>query len=89
MTTHLRVEVIHRPCAFIIEISDVPETLKKLAMFFQDRHIVPDNLQLHRYRSGNAMVIIHCQLEKDRIHRTVELLEKLPGVLTLERMEGK
>jgi len=45
---------------------------------------VIDNLNLHRYRSGEAMLIIHCQLEKDRIHRTVDLLEKLPGVMELE-----
>ena len=82
--SHLTVEVVKKACAFVLQIEEPGETLKKLALFFQDRHIVIDNLNLHRYRSGEAMLIIHCQLEKDRIHRTVDLLEKLPGVMELE-----
>lgn len=87
--TQLTVEVVNRPCAFVMQITDPAETLRKLAMFFQDRRIVIDNMILHRYRDGDASVIIHCKLEKDRIGRTVELLEKLPGVEKLERMEGR
>ncbi len=85
----LTIEIVQKPCAFVMQITGVAETLKKLAMFFQDRHIVLDSMQMHRYRDGDAMIIVHCKLEKDRIYRTVELLEKLPGVVTLERMEGK
>ena len=58
-------------------------------MFFQDRQIAIDSLNLHRYRSGEAMVIIHCQIEKDRTHRTVQLMEQLPGIMELEWMEAK
>jgi hypothetical protein len=86
---HLTVELIKKACAFTLEIEDPGETLKKQAMFFQDRHIIIDNLQMHRFRNGDAMLIIHCQIEKDRIYRTVQLLEQLPGILKLERMEGK
>jgi hypothetical protein len=86
---HLTVEVINKPCAFILEIQNPVETLKKLAMFFQDRHILIDDLQMHRYRNGDAKLIIHCQVEKDRITTTVLLLEQLPGILKLGRMEGK
>lgn len=87
--SHLTVEVVNKSCAFVLEIHDPVETLKKLAMFFQDRHIAIDNLQMHRYRDGDAKLIIHCQVEKDRIYRTVQLLEQVPGILKLERMEGK
>ena len=87
--TYLTVEVVKKSCAFILQIQEPVETLKKIAMFFQDRHITIDNLNLHRYRNGEAMQIIHCQIKKDRITRTVQLLEQLPGIMELERMEGK
>lgn len=87
--SYLTVEVVRKPCAFVLHIQSPAETLKKLAMFFQDRKITIDNLNLHRYPGGDATVIIHCQVEKDRITRTVQMLEQLPGVMELERMEGK
>ena len=89
MMTHLTVEVVKKPCAFVLHIQEPVETLKKLAMFFQDRHINIDNLNMHRYRNGDAMLIVHCQIEKDRIARTVQLLEQLPGIIEMERMEAK
>lgn len=84
--SHLPAEVIHQSCVFVLEIQDPAETLKKLAVFFQDRHIAIENLQMHRYRNGDAKLIIHCQIEKDRIYRTVKLLEQLPGILKLEAL---
>lgn len=84
---HLTIESNKRACAFVLQITDPGETLKKLAMFLQDRHIVIDNMQLHRYRDGGAMLIIHCQVEKDRIGRTVQLLGELPGVMELETLK--
>lgn len=85
--SHLKPVIIHKACAFTLHICEPVETLKKLAMFFQDRHIPIDNLQMHRYRNGEATVILHCQVEKDRIGRTVDLLEKLPGVIELEMLK--
>lgn len=83
----LRVEVVKRPCAFVMHISEPVETLRKLALFFQDRRIVIDNLQMHRYRDGDANLVIHCQVEKDRVPRTLELLEKLSGVIEVEMLK--
>lgn len=76
-------------CVFVLEISNPGDVLKELAVFFQDRKIIIENLQLHRYFSGNAQVIIHCQLEKDRVRRTLHLLEQKPGILELQLMEGR
>jgi hypothetical protein len=85
----LTVEVVKRNCAFVLHITEPGDTLRKLAMFFQDRHIAIDNLHMHRYRNGEAMLIIHCLIEKDRITRTVQLLETMPGIMELEKMEAK
>ena len=89
MINHLSVEVIKRYCAFVLEIQEPVETLKKLMMFFLDRHIVIDSLQMHRHLSGNATLIIHCQIEKDRMTRTVQLMRQLPGIVEMEKMEGR
>lgn len=83
----LKADVAKRSCAFVMHIADPVETLRKLALFFQDRRIAIDNLQMHRYRSGEATLVIHCQVEKDRIARTVDLLENLPGVMELELLK--
>lgn len=85
----LTAEVVKRPCAFVMHITDPNETLRKLALFFQDRKIMIENMNMHRYRDGDANLVIHCQIEKDRITRTVQLLEELPGIMKLERMEGR
>lgn len=85
----LTVEISRKSCAFILHIFDPNQTLRTLSMFFLDRKIPIDNLNLHRYRNGDAMIIIHCQIEKDRIGRTVELLERLPGIQTLEKLQEK
>lgn len=87
--SYLSFEVVRRSCAFVMEVDEPEETMKKLMQFFIDRHIVIDSLQMHRYGSGNASVIIHCRIEKDRVARTVQLMEQLPGVLGMERMEGR
>ena len=91
---NLTVEVVRKPCAFILQIREPTDTLRRLAMFFEDRHIQIDTLQMHRlgpslYSGGEAMLIIHCHIEKDRIARTVLLLEQMPGIMEMQRMEGK
>lgn len=83
----LTAEVIKKSCAFVLQISDPGDTLRRLAMFFQDRHIVIDNLSMHRFRSGEAMLIIHCQVERDRVGRTVQLLEEMSGIIELEMLK--
>ena len=85
----LSIEVLQRPCAFVLHIIDPGETLRRLSLFFQDRHLVIEQLVLHRYPSGDAQVIFHCLLERDRISRTVQLLEGLPGVIKVQKMEGR
>lgn len=89
MKSNLTIEVNKKSCAFVMQIADPGETLKKLAMFFLDRYIVIDTLQMHRHDDGMAILVIHCQVEKDRIGRTVQLLEELPGVMELEKMEAR
>lgn len=83
----LRAEVVKRSIALVMHISDPVETLRRLALFFQERNIMIDSMNLHRYRDGQANLVIHCQIEKDRITRTIELLEKMAGIIELEMLK--
>ena len=85
----LTFEVIKKSCAFVLQIREPAETVKRLMMFFIDRRIVIDSLQMQRLINDRAMLIIHCQIEKDRIGRTAQLLEQLTGIIEMEKMEAK
>ena len=89
MESFLSIEISKKSCAFVLHIKDPNNTLRTLSMFFLDRKIAIDNLNLHRYPNGEATIIIHCQIEKDRIGRTIELMENLPGIVELEKLQGK
>jgi hypothetical protein len=85
--SELIASVVRSPVVFVMEVRDPDETLRKLSTFFYDRKIIIDAMQMQRYRGGDASVIIHCSVEKDRIKRTYELLTGLPGVKRLEKFE--
>lgn len=77
----LTVEISNIDCAFTLQIENPTETLRKLSLFFQDQEIVVNHLQLHRFRNGEASVILHCQLNKASFDNIVWELERLPGIL--------
>ena len=86
-TEYLTAEVIKKHCAFVMHLNEPSDTLRSLALFFKDRKIEIETLHMHRYENGEAQLIIHCNIEKDRITRTVQLLEELPGVMELEMLK--
>lgn len=83
------VEVYKKACTFVLRIGDPNETLRRLAIFFEERHIEIDNLQMHRSWNHVATVIVLCVIEKDRIWRTVQLLGQIPGIIEVQKMEAK
>lgn len=85
---NLTLEVVRNPCVFILHIQEPAETLRRLAILFQERKITFDNLQLHTYRNGEASLIIHCHIIKDKIPGIVELLKHMHGIMELKKMEG-
>jgi hypothetical protein len=77
------------PCVLVLLISNSTETMEAIARFFRERKIPIENLQLHRFRNGNAQVILHVSIERDRIKRTSQLFKALPGILEVQWMEAK
>jgi hypothetical protein len=39
---------------------------------------------MHRYRNGDASVIVHCQIEKERIPWIIEGMGEVKGVVEME-----
>ena len=46
-------------------------------------------MHLQFIREQEAILIIHCMIERDRIRRTAVLLEKIKGIIGLELLESK
>lgn len=87
--TNLTFQIVKKSCAFVIHMYNPEDILRSIIMFLYDRHIVIDTLNKYRCDDSFARLIICCKLERDRIHRTVQLLEELPGIKVMERMEAK
>lgn len=87
--TYLKVEILQVSCVFVLQIEDPTDTLRRLALFFQDNSVMLNDFNLHRYQDGTAMVIANCMVEKICIDAITTLLNLLPGVLKVQRVEGK
>jgi hypothetical protein len=87
--TNLKAEWVQWPCAFVATIEFPLTTLSSIITLFDSRKIHMDTLQLHTLHSGEAILTIHCQVEKDRIKHTQALLQKLPGIVDLQLLENR
>jgi len=69
---------------------DMPlPTLQRILAFLTGRKILVENIQMNATSSGEAILILHCQVEKDRIRHTQNLLEKMEGIEKVELLESK
>jgi hypothetical protein len=81
--------VVKRSCLFVIQIMYPLDTFARLLQFFRDRNILVEQVHYESRCDRAATLHIYCHIEKDRIIRTVHLLERLEGVTEVERLEGK
>lgn len=75
--------------AFILQVVTPSETLAGLLIFFNERKILLEAVYMQVYQARTARLVIHCRLEKDRIRRTIHLMEVMKGILELEWMESR
>jgi hypothetical protein len=83
----LRVEFVRQSYSFRMHIQPPLETLKRLILFLDEYQVIVDHLQIDRYSSGAAMLLIRCQVEKSKACSFTQRLEVLPGVFELERID--
>lgn len=86
--SYLKVKLVQTNCVFVLQIEDPTDTLRRLALLFQDNSMLLNDFNLHRYQDGTAMVIVNCVVERMRIDAVTSLLHLLPGVVKVQRVEG-
>jgi hypothetical protein len=86
MPQGLTVKVVKKPCAFVLHIESPLDTLKRLAMFFEERSVIVERMQMNRYNNGNAILTVQCMIDKDSIEVVVRQLSEMPGVREMERL---
>jgi len=87
--THSIMEAVKRPCAFVIRMDTPLRTLVAILAFLTERKIILQSLQMQVIEGGEASLILHARIEKDRISHVQHSLEKINGVLSLELLESK
>jgi len=76
-------------CAFIIRIEFPLETLERITQLLSARKIVVESLQMQNVNSGEATLILHCLVERDRTKHFRRILEKIQGIITVALLESK
>jgi hypothetical protein len=82
-------DVTRKPVVFIFHLETTIFTTTRILTLLLGRGIEVEEFHFHAMNKNQGRLMIHCQLEKDRIGRTATLLDKLPGVIKLDWMEGK
>jgi hypothetical protein len=78
-----------RPCAFIVKTHNPLQTLGEIVKILLERQISVSNMYLECFSDRQGILIIHCQLEKDRSRYVLHLLEKIKGIIEVELLENK
>jgi hypothetical protein len=86
---HTIQDVTKKPVVFIFQLEITIFTTARILTMLLERNIEIEEFHFHAMNKSQGRLMIHCQLEKDRIGRTATLLDKLPGVIKLDWMEGK
>jgi hypothetical protein len=81
--------IIKRPCAFVMRLNSPLHTQVEILKFFIDRAISVSSMNLQSIHDREGILILHCVIERDRIRRTVRLLEKIKGIIEMELLESK
>jgi hypothetical protein len=87
--SYLVTTMVKRSCAFVITMDRPVDTMQKILDFLQHRKMRLEILQLHATDGGEAKLILHCLIEKDRIKHVKQGLGKLSGILELTLLEQR
>lgn len=82
----LTVEMVRKPIVYIVYTASPLSTLRAMAILFEEQKVLLERMQLNRFRSGEAMVIVHCLIESERVSEIERKLNNLPGVKTVEKV---
>ncbi len=76
------------PCAFIIRMSMPLLTMRGIIDLLLNRGVKVKSMNLQGLNDIDGVLILHCNMEKDRIKYTGNLLEKVKGVIEVEVLQA-
>jgi hypothetical protein len=86
---YLLTEIVRKACSFIIRIDMPLNITKDILEFLIHRKILLETMQMQGVGSGEAILILHCLVERDRLKHIQQSLEKMNGILSVELLEGR
>jgi hypothetical protein len=82
-------EAVKKSCSFVIRIDMPLYITKDILEFLINRRILLQTMQMHGVGGGEAILIIHCLVERDRVKHVQRGLEKMDGILSVELLESR
>jgi transcriptional regulator of aromatic amino acid metabolism len=73
----------------VIRIDTPLQITKDILEFLINRRIMLQTMQMHGIGGGEAILIIYCLVEKDRLKHLQRGLEKMNGILSVELLESR
>ena len=86
---YLTLNYVKKACAFIVRIEFPLLTLERIIQLLSERKILVESLQMHDACGGEAILILHCLVERDRIKHFQHILEKVQGTIRVELLESR
>jgi hypothetical protein len=85
----LLVEVVKKACSFVIRIDMPLPVTRDILEFLLRRNILLEAMQMQGVGGGEAILILHCLVEKDRVKHIQQGLEKMNGILNVDLLESR
>lgn len=85
----LLAEVVRKACSFVIRIDMPLLVTRDILEFLLRRNILLETMQMQGVGDGEAILILHCLIEKDRVKHIHQGLEKMNGILNIELLESR
>ena len=73
----------------MIRIDTPLQITKDILEFLINRRIMLQTMQMQGIGGGEAILIIHCLVERDRLKHVERALQKLNGILSVELLESR
>jgi hypothetical protein len=86
---YLLAGILRTSCSFIIRIDMPLQISKDILEFLIQRKILLETMQMQGIGDGEAILILHCLVERDRVKHIRQGLEKMNGILSVELLESR
>jgi hypothetical protein len=86
---HIIRDISKKAFVLVFQLEITACTLARIFALLMERKIDLDEFHFHETERNQGSLMIHCQIERDRIRHTAKMLDKLPGVVNLDWLESK